>query len=289
MKALTVDKLELCYKIPVELHEYLRAGESIDLDNFRLDLKYIQFSQVVYNVTYTGNQIPTTYNILGEFRIIISEESDDVPFKYAWLDFYNKALYSVGDQFNLYILHQMFSNEFGIQLNNVTRFELALDSTSNLGDLISEAYTDSNAALIVVGKVYELTDYIPYVTRECWGSRLVPQLVHWRIKGSDSKFQLYCYNKAQELSKGEKKYICDYYHVESFNKLWRLELRANKDAIWDYLQLNYITWEEFLQSLLNNESKDTVMDVLSGRLMRLRYTRINKPSIYRYIDTKLSE
>lgn len=288
MKALTVDKLEVCYKIPVQLHERLQTKEELVLPDFKISLKYSQFSQIVYNVAYTGSQIPTRYNILGEFWITISEDYEDNQHRYAWFEFLNKTLYSVDEQFYLYLFHQLFRDQLGVELNNITKFELALDATENLGDLINEAYTDVNSEMIVLGKTYKNTEYVPQVTRECWGTRLVPTLIHWRVKGADTRFQLYCYNKANELSKSEKQYICEYYGVESFNKLWRLELRANKDAIWDYLQLHYITWEEFLQSLLNDETKDNIMDALSGRLLRFRYSRINIPSVYRYIDTKLS-
>lgn len=287
MKALTVDKLKVCYVIPQDLHETLQEKNSFCINSFEIQFKFSQFSQVVYNVKYLGGDIPTTRDILGELSIGVSEEYEENSKRYMWFEFYNETLYSVTDQHYLYDFIKLLETEFEVQLNNVTNFELALDSDANLGDLIQQAYTDVDADVIALGHAYS-DEYIPYVVRECRGNRFSPTLIHWRVKGYDSKFQLYCYDKKDELTKSQKKYIPQYYGVESFNSLWRLEIRCSKEFLWDYLEDNYLTWDEFLSMLLSSEHKPEVMDYLSGRLLRFRFSRLNRPSVYNYINSKLS-
>lgn len=287
MKAITVDKLKVCYKVSDSLHELLQEKNSLVFGSFELQYKYSQFSQVVYNVVYIDNTIPISHNILGELAISLSEEYDENSPRYAWFEYLNETLYSVNDQHFLYDLIKALESDLEAELNNITNFELALDADTNLGDIIQEAYTDVHAEVIVMGKAYN-TEEIPYVTCEDRGTRFSPTHRHWRIKGFDTKFQLYCYDKAQELSRSQKRYIPAYYGVQSFETFWRLEIRCYKEFLWDYLQNNYITWDEFLSNLLSAEHKPEIMDYLSGRFLRFRYSRINKPSVYTYINNQLS-
>ena len=288
MKALTIDKLKVCYKIDKYQHQLYALKEDLVLDSFKLQFKYSQFSQVKYNVIYIGNEVPTTYDVLGEFWITLSEEDNDDVQKYAWFEFLNRMLYSVEFQDYLYDLLKLFEQQMEIQLNNVTNFELALDADEDLGKMIDIPYRANDNIKTILAHDYSVNDYVPYVCREVRGTPTEASLIHWRVSGQDSKFQLYCYDKKNEVSKHDKKYIRDYYHLENINVFWRLEIRVWKENMWDYIQSSYTTWDEFLQQLCNDETKDAIMDYFAGRFMRFKYSRINRPSVYRLLDNQLS-
>ena len=201
----------------------------------------------------------------------------------------NKALYSCDSQQDIRTVLEDLEADFNLSVNNITKYELAFDSEANLGVMMNNIYTNTEVTPIVVGKAYEDDDYIPSVTREIWGTKTSPRLVHWRVKGADSKFQLYCYNKLQEIEHSGKTYIKDYYHKDTFTHFWRLEVRVWKDNFKQFINQKNITYDELLANyLFDAEGMQELMEYFSGRLLRFRFNRDYIPSVYSYLDSRLN-
>lgn len=284
-KALTIDKLELCYRGSVEMHEYLQTGESIVTTDFELYETGRSISSIRYNVTYTGNEFSISHRALGSLRIVLGQDYETEDFRYVWFELYNETLYSVETQNVFKDILLLFSQQMGITLNNVTKFELAFDAEENLGNIINSIYTSNLCTPIVAGKAYGGDEFIPHITRECWGTRLKPTLIHWRIKAKKGCYQLYCYDKLQEIPVHEKQYILDYYHRKSFSQLWRLEVRADKKTIQDILTSRRITWDEFLYIwLFSDEGRLNTIEIFSKNLLRFRFGRKEIYSVYQWCD-----
>lgn len=286
--AITVDKLELCFRGNVDLHEWMQGGRDITRDNFRLHLSVDSYSRVKYNVVYIGDDYTIADRNIGSLMIKLEKSYMNDNFRYFWFEFYNKALYSLDNQSDLGCIIQMFAAEMSLELNNITNFELAFDAEENLGSMLNMAYESDLMQPIVAGKAYKEDEYIPNVTRECWGSKKKAMLIHWRIKSYSSNFQMYCYDKLQEISAHDKDYIREYYHKDNFSSFWRLEIRADKKAIIDFLNPRRCTWEDFLLNyLFNDTGKEALMEYFSGRLLRFKFGRKGTYTSYSWLKGHL--
>ena len=284
--ALTVDKLEVCYRCSLAFFDTLEAFQEIETEGFKLEPMTNSSNTVIYTLIYRGNLI--WEHCFGTVTIRLAQEYPNDDYRYLWITVANKALYSCDDQAYIREILRQCEATFNLSVNNITKYELAMDAEANLGSIINNGYTNPDVTPIVVGKAYEDGVFIPSVTREIWGSKTSPMLVHWRIKGSETKFQMYCYDKKQEIEHSGKNYIKEYYNRQHFTHFWRLEIRVWKENMQQFIAYKNISYETLLDDyMFIDEGKQQIMEYFSGRLMRFRFNRNYIPSVYEYICSRL--
>ena len=283
--ALTIDKLELCFRGSIALHNTMEAEEIFDLANFRIFPLKKSLGIVKYGVELKDSVPDMKYRYFGTITIRLGDDDEQEPttHRYFWLTINNEMLYSVNTQREIKILIKLLASSLNWELNNITKFELAYDLDADFTNSVRSYIENTQWDNIFLGKVFPQDAHIPFLTHECWGTATTIELEHMRIKGSDTKFQLYCYDKAQEITHSGKFYVEEYYE-RSLPVLWRCELRCYKPQFEEYLNNFNIDWNTLFENILfTQEGLDSIMEYLSSRLLRFRRNRNNIKSVYEVI------
>ncbi len=258
-----LDMLRLCFSAEKpQLLDYFMSyevGEKIDLYYFyllRVEGKYYDY---VYNICYDEEG---KSKLFGELRFGI-KRSDEIANSHVngkrkvWISVNNRVLYS--DEL-LYL--DYISDALGLELNNITTIDLALDMTMNFPKYLRRLIRDKNLGVILNGKrIKDRTQDRPEILYIRSGSLNTEKYLTVNIKEKKaikdkSKGRtLTAYNKLAEIANSSgKKYISDKY--EQPKKIYRLEVHLNNEEIKDYikrtcteLNINTIFNINFLYSL----------------------------------------
>lgn len=108
---------------------------------------------------------------------------------------------------------------------------------------------------------------------EVWETRKTEVRRQLRIKGDDAKFQMYCYDKLNEIKNNEKEYILDYYEINP-ETFWRMEVRFDKDHSRKIIEQLNTTLEAFIEYyLFNDYGRIVCWKFISKKFIRFRKNR----------------
>lgn len=121
---------------------------------------------------------------------------------------------------------------------------------------------------------------------EVWETRRTEVRRQLRIKGDDSKFQMYCYDKLNEIKNNDKQYILDYYQLNP-DKLWRMEVRFDKDHARTIIgQLN-TSLQAFIEYyLFNDYGRMICWKFISKKFIRFRKNRRTVMNVLDFYNVK---
>ena len=192
----------------------------------------------------------------------------------VWFEFSNQTLYTpLSETSNVSIARNIFSitDALSMDLNNMTRLELAFDSTRNFANKIKRAVMKNGIVPVVNGTarkdVEEVINEIKYL-RTGNQLRYKTLSVYVRPK-SDKKLELRAYNKTDEIIHSRKDYIRQFTGMPK--NFHRVEIAVQNEAIKDFLNLNKMDVKEFYSKILSDVvfRKDAYL-YFSNRLLRFQ-------------------
>jgi hypothetical protein len=192
----------------------------------------------------------------------------------VWFDFSNRTLYTrCYGMDNVSIAKNIFTitDSLSMDLNNITRLELAYDCTRNFANRIKRAVMNNSYVPVVNGTtrkdVEKVIDEIKYL-RTGNQLRYKTLSVYVRPK-ADKALELKAYNKTDELTNSMKDYIRHFTGMpENFH---RVEISAQNEAIKEFLKLKIMDVKTFFDGILTdaNFRKDAYL-YFSRRLLRFQ-------------------
>ena len=218
-----IDRLKLCLVTNdnINMYEQIQLYENDNL-NYTLRKIHKNEKEIIYDVYCNGIEIK-----LGQLTINNNGESGCIS-TYHFFEFTNEALYTpFSYQCSLIVLVDYVFDDLGMRVNNITRIELALDTTVNIVTRIDKIIKDENITMIFNNKkIKEMNKKIPDAFY-CYGrSRSkrdrVPCLF---FKGIHNQVKIY--NKMQEIENSGKRYIYEWNNFNS-SKMYRLEVRLDR-------------------------------------------------------------
>lgn len=170
----------------------------------------------------------------------------------------------------------------------MTKCEIACDVNTNAVASIRKLVRTTEYDIIVMGRHRKNPDeVINELIYEVFESRLEEKKRQLRIKGEDSKFQMYCYDKLSEIQKSGKQYILDYYEINP-QTLWRMEVRFDKEHSKTIIQQLNTTLEAFLEYyLFNDYGRVICWKFISKKFIRFRKNRDYIKSVLDFDDLKI--
>lgn len=258
---IVVDKLKLCYNVVDD--EIIRHLEECqpelyslyDFDLVRIEGKHFKDTyQIVYNDFDEHSDIVP--HVFGELKINLKSQTDDdsdsenQP-KRVWIYVNNYILYSK----NKKVVNLPFiTDKLGIELNNVTGIEIAIDTNKNVPKRLKSYIRDKDITTILNGKVVlERKEDRPEFEFVHSGDmdRYKYMSVYLKQKkaiNNKTNGTVICsYGKLSESKNSNKKHVLDYY--EDPKKLYRLEIRVANENFKKFLEFYKI---ELIEPLLWN-------------------------------------
>ena len=238
---INIDKCRICFKQPQDLFERLYNSKNnlIDLgDGYSL--------YICREEEEKGEEIPTNLivNVLlshweenflfGHFNFTNSKKYEGL----CWLTMENKSLYyyhSLG-YFTFVSVIYTLMNALGLEYNNITELELALDTTKNMVKATRQLIKDHrNIEMVYNGKI--ITDpskRLPFYGVHYGSSRIkllsAPTLYFRQTKDNAPKMKIYSKSVEIEEERGKKDYITQW---NDFGKMpiYRVEITLKNESL----------------------------------------------------------
>lgn len=265
---INIDRLKLCLlsKDGVNLYDYIESIDNYNI-NYHLRQTHKNESEIGYDVYSRGIDVK-----LG--HLTVNKAENGCISTYHFFEFSNEALYTkFSGNSSLICLVDYVFDDLGLILNNVTRIEIALDTTANIVTKIDRIIKNKNITMLLNNKIVrdmttKLRDAFYTYGRSRAKRDRVPSLF---FKGCHNQIKIY--NKAQEIVESSAKdYILDWNNFNS-KRLYRLEVRLDRigwaDAISEIgLDMTYIpdNWLTYL----SNEFLPKIWEVGLGRVLRFK-------------------
>lgn len=270
----SIDKLELCFSAPVDALYYFQEESIFDSGCFTFTKTCHNNARLQFNIRFNDTDEALSGTKVGTLRASLSDFYNDTDTVYLWLALDNKYLYSFESQAPIIDHLNQLKECLGMTLHNISKCEIACDSDINLVDVTHELIRDTSRRLYVLGReVKDFNTLIKSIVYETWESRREEGLRHIRIKGKSPKFQMYFYDKLQEIHEHNKEYILDYYHQEPAT-LYRAEVRFDKDHSWDIIKQLNTNLDDFITNILtDNDYCCGVWNFISKKFIRFKKNR----------------
>ena len=192
----------------------------------------------------------------------------------VWFDFTNRTLYTPFSKVNNVSIAKnifTFTDSLSMDLNNITRLELAFDSTRNFAYRIKRAIRNVEYVPVVNGTARkEMKEDITDVKYLHTGDRrhYTTLTVYVRPK-ADKTLEIRAYNKTEELTNSMKDYIRQFTGMpENFH---RVEISAQNEAIKDFLKVRNMDVKTFYTGILSDANfREDAYLYFSRRLLRFQ-------------------
>ena len=283
---INVDKLRLCYRQPPHLFKYLadvKAGTFVQRDGYKLHIlgsddpeetPVEELTKLIVNVVLDNN------TLLGQFTFHKTRKYEGKCF----FSFHNKALYTVfnivfGNRSNLVHLLDYVADDLGLELNNITELELAVDSTTNTTAKIRKMISHyEEYEMIYNGKNItdpnrKIENYSEQFGRSRARLERTPTLYFKQAKDDAPVIRCYDKTREQEEKDNAKEHISEW---NGFGKLHthRIEVRLRNSSIKEFLSdapVDY--WRElqlFLVNLQEAEFRGAIWLKFTDRMLYFR-------------------
>lgn len=277
---IVIDKLRLCYNIvdSTIINELENEKPDIyrlfDFDLIRVEGRYHNdIYEIVYNDFDKNNNIVT--HVFGELRFNLKAENtntdnEEEPTKRVWVYVNNTILYNHNNK----LIHLGYiSSCLGLDLNNITAIEIAIDTNKDVAQRLKRFIRNENIETILNGKViYDRKQNRPEMEFTHSGDMdrykyMTAYIKQFKaIKNKSNGVVVCAYNKLNECKNSGKSYILDHYNNPT--KLHRLEVRVTNEKFKEYLNKYNI---ELTEQLFWN--KGFLMDAFEhffGSVIRFR-------------------
>lgn len=206
----------------------------------------------------------------GIIKIGSTFEDEASPFRYIWLRIDNRVLYtplypSVSIAPFLYFI----ADDLSLSFNNITRLDIALDSSVNYPVRIKKAVRNLDITPVILRKAYtdpkEIIDRLLYIHS---GDRIRYRTSTITISSKDKDIALCAYNKSEEIEESGKDYIREWENIKP--TIYRLEVRTKRAALMDYLEKKSLSHEDLYFRLFE---KDLLLDLFQFYADRMIHFR----------------
>lgn len=254
-----IDKLKLCYKIKENgLIQKLREGIAVDVDwdfiGFTLrkieGTHYDFIYEIVYKDFLEVNSNEVGEQVFGTISWGLRTRTDDSFNGFAWLAVDNKQFYLPSDNKvdNRLIHLDYISDVLGLEWNNFTNMDLAVDGSTNFSKKIIQLLRDTNYIPIINGvKMVDRENLIEDILYIGIGNlkRIKEYTLLVRQKKAERNksagLSMMAYNKSREIAHNPKKeYISQAY--KNSKRLYRLEVRINSDSMKAFLEHEHLSF-----------------------------------------------
>ena len=270
----SIDRLCICYKMPVWMMNILLKTRHYRRGFWQTKLIERTNASVTFELEVPKSHIRSERILIATLRIdcsLLTQADEEV---YCWLNFDNEYLYRYDDYAELRTFLHDIENALYLASQNITKCELACDVTFNAAQITHDLIRNTKYDLIVLNKqIKDANEVIESICYELRGTRKKYSRMHVRIKGKDAKFQLYIYDKLQEIQAHHKEYILKRYQVWP-KCLYRMEVRFDTDHYKMWRESYKMSDREFLDThILNNTNLPYTWNDLAKKFIRFRFNR----------------
>ena len=249
---LNIDNLTLCYVAQRNIVDDLENTKEWISDGFRIDkLENIETN----NETFLKVSIlePTKEETYKEYAIIkignkFEKEEDNK--RYVWIMIDNKVFYGYKKYSNDLSYIYYIADSLKLEFNNITEIHIALNSNINWFSKVKRAIRNLSLIPIILNKKYqnekEIIDKVLYLHTADRKRYRTDTMI---IKNADKDMEIDLYDKSNEISDTNKKYIREDFGIKS--NIFRNEVRLKKAALKDYLDYREMKWEDFYMRLID--------------------------------------
>lgn len=287
-----IDKLKLCYKVKQESFiNVLRETPNIERDwtNVGFSLrkrssgKHYDFIYEIWYMDYADKTCTTMEEqMFGTICFGLRMDKDEAFEDYVWLHVENKQFYlpynwEVGNR-TIYI--EYITEYLQLEFNNITSFDLAVDSDVNYSKKIIRLLRTECLIPIVNGS--KITDREKLIEEILYiGVGNLKRIKEYTLqigqkkalKDRSSGLMLVAYNKKREIENhSHKEYIIELH--DNPKRLYRLEVRINSDSMKAFLRGEEICFSPNL--LFNNDFLWYVFLTFLNRIIRFQAVRGRK-------------
>lgn len=268
-----IDKLKAYYLVS----DYSLINQLLELTapNDCLFIDSFQFRRMRKNVFAVNSQtIDASFEVYATLQtnFDIDNQFQETETKGVWLTYENKTFYD-GRFEQLYF--KLITSLY-LQFNNITKIELALDSTYSINKIAYKCIRNKKLDTIINGKVIDRNEKLDlYFNSTTTANRVLEHFIQVNSKkyAHNSKHKgmgLKSYDKQQEIvdNNNEKIYVLKKYGYPS--KLYRLEVVLSGEAAMEYLNRNRIECE---QLMFDSDKLQAMYFTHINRLLRWRKGR----------------
>lgn len=263
---LHLDRLEVCYIASSEIVDGLENTKFWVRDGYRLRLLENESDNVesVLKVDVVDPESETGYKDYARIRVGNRFEKDTDSFRYCWLRLENSVLYQPPHELS-YIY--WIEEDMGLEFNNFSDIELAMDSNQNFFKRVKSAVRDKELTPIVLGKAYpETGEIIPSLKYLHTGDRVRYRTDTLIVKSQDNTLALELYDKGREIEESGKDYIRESFGGSS--GLFRAEVKLRNRALQDFCRKYGTTQEDIYRSITDKGILFELWLFYSDKLLR---------------------
>lgn len=243
---INVDKLKICYNQPAELWQYLSKFNNDDIINYDcFQIHIIDDGRGKDNndkprVKIKANVVTDEGILLGKFEFNNSSKYEGKCF----FTFDNKALYTtaghyMGNKYNHLITLDFIEQQLGIEKNNITTVEVALDVNFNVIHKIQLLIKDyKNYTMYVNGNIItdahrKIENYGEYFQRSRKRRERYPTI--YLTQSREDSPRLKIYNKTNEIKESGKDYINEWNEISG--NVYRTEITVKNEDYKKFMEI----------------------------------------------------
>ena len=269
---LNIDRIEVCYKAPREVMDGLEDTLSWEREGYRL----LEFSrdriETIFKIEILTPGEEAAWEVFAWLRIGNRFEKEDDTFRYCWITLENKALYRKGKDYGELPYLYWIGDDLGLEFNNISYLELALDSNVNWFRRVRAAIRTEELTPIVLGKAYkDMKENIKRLLYLHTGDRKRYRTNTISLKSANGDAALEIYNKGEEIKESGKYYIRECFGLAS--ELFRLEVKVRNKAFEDFCSSYGLTQYDIYMRLLDRSILFELWLYYCNRLFRFREKR----------------
>lgn len=267
---LNIDRLEVCYKAPRELMDSLEDTRSWEREGYRLQ----EFSRDrIETVLKIEVYVPGGgLEVFAWLRIGNKFESEEDTFRYCWITLENKALYTKGKEYGELPYLYWIEEDLGLEFNNISYLELALDSNVNWFRRVRAAIRTKELTPIVLGRAYkDMKERIKKLLYLHTADRIRYRTGTLSLKSANGEVALEVYDKGEEIEESGKHYIRDCFGLPG--GLYRLEVKVRNRAFTDFCKAYGLTRYDIYMRLLDKSLLFELWLFFCDKLLRFKEGR----------------
>lgn len=276
---ISIDRLKICYTVSsTTANEFISMEEEQNYGGFKIaPIKPIPPHKKSFWVQTTSSEKEVDWNSYAYISIgnkLDTNDTEKSENQYMWLEFENKTLYTpIFEKSDVSIASRVYTitDSLSMQLNNITRLEIAFDSNRNMTNPIKRGIMNCENTPIVNGKarqdMLDIIDEITYI-RKANRKRYRTLSIYFKPK-YNKKIILRAYDKEAEIRKSKKDYIRKF--VGMPKQFHRMEIAVTGEAVNEFLNLKKMDLKDFLDSILKDRYfREKAFTYFSNRLIRFK-------------------
>jgi len=281
--SLSIDRLKLCYIVDTTIAKQISENKTVwNLGEYQISPTKPQPPHLVsFNIKFPDPSKKNRWfdycnmsfgNRLDSIEENVKQVSEHK--QRVWFDFTNRTLYTpLSDGNNISIANKLYTitDSLYMDLNNITRLELAFDSTRNFATRIKRAIRNEDFIPIVNGKAKRdmkenIADILYIHTSDRTRYKTLSVYVH--PKG-DKALELKAYNKSEEIKHSTKDYIRHFTGMP--RNFHRIEISAQNEAVKEFLKFKKMDVKVFHTGILSDDNfREDAYLYFSRRLLRFQ-------------------